>query len=250
MQIRHIFSFVAITSLFLMSFSAHSAVYKCKDVNGNITYSQTACPSHENIDKILSVNSGTGEFDVQCGIVKNFAAEIGLAVESGTDISELATEFGGEDVLSETAIKIMRSVYDYQSQPYKTTEDSVRREGEICKTEQYGAPECADFPLKFVKDYGGCTTVGESFKRYQRMSQERTGKKLQSDKEVMKQRLAKASAAAHQRDMDRREREQCLKRVDRQIKANAREAKLSNSAQSQDKLRRERRRLMESRGDC
>ncbi len=231
--------------------SVNAAVYKCKDASGNITYSQTACPHDENVDKIMNIATGSREHDVQCGMVKNFAAEVGLAVEKGMNINELAEAFGGEDQLSAKAVKIMRSVYDYQGQAFKTTEDSIAREAEICKSEQYGVPSCSDFPVSFIKQYGGCDAAGKSMTHLQRLSQQRSHKKVSDDKKLIQERVAQANRDAYARQLARQEEEQCLKAIDTKLRQNTQKARQrSQSAEQQDALRRERRELMAARGDC
>ena len=226
-----------------------AAVYKCRDAGGAVSYSQTPCSSDENTDKILDMGA-SGASGVECGIVQNFATEVGLAVEAGKPIETLAVEWGGEAALPDTAIRIMRSVYDYQSQPYKSVEESVKRETEICRDEHYGSPKCSDFPVNFIKDWGGCSVAGDDYKRRVKMAEVRTGNKRQSDNAVVQQRLARASEDAHSRQMRRQEKAECVADIDRQIKQNAKAARGANSASEQDRLRRERRGLMEARSDC
>ncbi|MCB1754990.1 MAG: DUF4124 domain-containing protein [Gammaproteobacteria bacterium] len=249
---RHVYSSraVLLALILILPLTAQATVYKCTDADGGVTYSQTPCANDEDLTKIISLHGGSQAHDVQCGIVKNFAFEVGLASKEGKTINELAAEYGGESSLSPLAVNIMRSVYQYQSQPYKTIEDSVAREAEICKSERYGVPACADFPIEFVTEYGGCGSADDSRQRLRKMADWQARQTAEPDNRQMQERLARASEDAHDRERARRDKEACLTAVENELDRNASLARQPQSPSAQEQLREERRELMLRRKGC
>ena len=233
-----------------VSLIANSAVYKCKDEQGHISYSQSVCPEAAKVDKIIKLYGGRSdnEFDVQCGLVNSFAAEIGIAVDKKRSLSDTVRSYGGVTELSPTALKIIRSVYEYQSQPYKTVQNSVNYEKERCMSEIYGAPDCSQFPVAFISSYGGCAAAADTNLRLKRMSANSSDGKLKRDNHKTSQRVASATKNAHARN-DRRVK-QCREDAQRAINRSRQEARRSQSASSQDIQRAKQRELKERLARC
>ncbi len=231
---------------------ATAAVYKCKDAGGNITYSQTACPLDEDVAKVMNISTGSDvNSGVECSIVRNFAAEIGIEQQKGRSIDDVAMTYDSfVNPISQIALQIIRSVFEYQSQPYKTIEDSIAHEDRVCKSEVYGSPVCSDFPVKFIKVYGGCRSAGNLSKRLQRLRAKSMKPNLVADNRKMNNRLEVVARQAKARDLARREKQSCLADYDSKLKINAQKSRQSQTHNKQDKLRTERRSLRSARGKC
>ncbi len=237
---------------FSLSLPANSAVYKCKDKQGHVSYSQMVCPEEAEVDKIIKLQGGrkASERDVQCGLVKSFAAEVGIAINKKQNVNDLYARYGGMKQLSPTALKIIRSVYDYQSKPYKTVQNSVEHEKERCLSEIYGVPDCSEFPLQFITSYGGCSQAADTNLRLKRMSANSSDSKLRSDNNKTNQRVASAANAARKRQQQSEQEDACKASVKMAIRRNESEARGSLSASEQDQLRQKRRSLKERLSRC
>ena len=124
---------LTLSALTLVPALGNAAVYKCIDQRDRVSYSQSACPEGQQVEKILRVPVNQRKAEVECGVLKNFVVEVGLAIEAGKSATETADIWGGEDALSPLALRVMRSVYDYQrSENFKQTEDSIDHETTRC----------------------------------------------------------------------------------------------------------------------
>ncbi|MDO6461576.1 DUF4124 domain-containing protein [Granulosicoccaceae sp. 1_MG-2023] len=190
---------------------AHSAVYKCLDEIGRVSYSQSACEADQQVEKILRVSVNERRGEVQCGILKNFVAEVGIGIEQGKSAPEVAEPWGGEDALSSLALKVIRSVYEYQRpENFKQTEDSIEHEGSRCQALEYGYPSCADFPVEFVSQYGGCDAARYATLRGRRLAEARAALPQQAPAEPQISIQEKVSmAVAEARERSRLDQAEC-----------------------------------------
>lgn len=195
------------TALLLPSMS-HAAVYKCLDERDRVSYTESECTEGQQVDKILRVQVNQRHGGVECGVLKNFAAEVGLAIEAGKSAQQTAEPWGGEEALSPLALRVLRSVYDYQrSENFKQTEDSIDHEAARCMAREYGHPSCADFPVDFVSAYGGCEAAKYATVRSRRMLEARAAmpQPVQAEPELtLQERVSLAVAQAHERDRQQR----------------------------------------------
>ncbi len=233
--------------------SASAIIYKCEDFNGNITYSQTACPKSQSLDKVMHI-ANSYDKGVECGIVRSFAAEVGLKMERNGTVPELEQSFGGADILSTLALNIIRSVHEYQSRPYRTVEDSVYHEGKICKDELYGEPRCSDFPTEFIRIYGSCLAASDVNKRIKRIAEYQL--QIRADINIasnttaaIPQQLQPAANQTRQPSL-RQVRKDCQAPFDKKLKSNREKSRQSKSVGGQDELRKQRRELRSARKDC
>lgn len=250
---RHIKTAVILSAALALGLSApaSSAVYKCKDELGNISYSQLVCPEEAQVDKIIKLHgsSGNSEFDVQCGLVKSFAAEIGIAVNKKRSLNDIVMEYGGVSQISPIALKMIRSVYEYQSQPYKTAHNSVEFEKQRCLSEVYGVPDCSHFPIAFISSYGGCASAADTNLRLKRMAENSSDSKLQRDSKSTSQQVASSTKNARKRHNDARKKS-CEESVNSAIHRNQKEARSAQSIAMQDQLRSKKRELRERLARC
>ena len=233
---------------------ASAAVYKCKDSSGGISYSQSPCTSQQSLDKVMHV---TNSYDagVECGIVRNFAAEVGLRMSEHASLKELENAFGGASELSELALKIIHSVHAFQSRPFVTVENSVHNENANCKDEIYGFPQCSDFPTDFIKIYGNCNAAADVNLRIKRINefqnpamdqQVATNQQLESSSHTSSQLSQTAGTAPS----PAQERKACLKAIDAKLRQNRESSRQALDVRGQDKLREQRRELQAARKDC
>lgn len=234
-----------------LSLPANSAVYKCKDEYGNISYSQMVCPEEAKVDKIIKLrgSGGSNEHDVQCGLVKSFAAEVGMAVNKKRSLNDIVMQYGGVSQISPIALKMIRSVYEYQSQPYKTVQNSVEFEKQRCLSEVYGVPDCSYFPVAFISSYGGCTAAADTNLRLKRMSGYSSDSKLRRDSNKTRQQVASSTQNAQERHTEARTKS-CEESVKRAIHRNKQEARSAQSVAMQDQLRFKKRELRERLARC
>lgn len=234
-----------------MSLPANSAVYKCKDQDGNISYSQMVCPEEAKVDKIIKLRGtgASGEHDVQCGLVKSFAAEVGISVNKKRSLNDIVMEYGGVNHVSPIALKIIRSVFEYQSQPYKTVQNSVEFEKQRCLSEVYGVPDCSYFPIAFISSYGGCASAADTNLRLKRMAQNSSDGKLQRDNNRTSQQVASSTKNSQKRH-DAARKKSCEESVNRAIRRNKQEARSAQSVLMQDQLRSKKRELRERYARC
>lgn len=234
-----------------LSLPANSAVYKCKDEYGHISYSQSVCPEETKVDKIIKLrgSSAASEHDVQCGLVKSFAAEVGIAVNNKRTLNDIVGLYGGVNQIPAVSLKIVRSVFEYQSKPYKTVQNSVEFEKQRCLSEVYGVPHCSDFPVSFISTYGGCSAAADTNLRLKRMSANSSKGKLLRDKKKTRQQVASATRNAQNRYADERKKG-CEEPIKQAIRRNQQEARGAQSVAKQDQLRSKKRMLRERLARC
>lgn len=100
---------------FLLSTAASARVYKCKDAEGNITYSQTTCAASSE-QKQLSRSSGTKGVDAStCRMVGKAAREVFSDIKGGKDTQAVFNSYGGLSGINPQMLNLINYVGSFRA---------------------------------------------------------------------------------------------------------------------------------------
>lgn len=104
----------------LMGTSATARVYKCKDVDGNITYSQTTCAAsseQRQLTNSRTASSANGKaVDVTtCNMVGEAAREVFSAVKAGKDAQAIINSYGGLNGINPRMLNLVNYVGSFRA---------------------------------------------------------------------------------------------------------------------------------------
>lgn len=221
-------------------------VYKCKDDNGAITYSQISCMNSSQLVEELNIgrSQNASMKHAQCGLVRNFAAETGIAVFKKVKMDRLMANYGGEKNITPEIAQIIRSVYKLQSQSYKTVENSINHENDKCIAGEYGELSCEQFPQKFVQSYGNCTDAANTALRLERISPYVWGGKYNNDgKQQASNTRNQVTYLTKNKPKPRTTSSRCFRKLTRSLESNKENSRSAQSAQEHDNYRAQRRSL-------
>lgn len=154
-----------IIALVLLIMCAHSAelraeIYKCKEADGTLTYSQTPC-SKEAPVKVQT--SGSSDSAIDCSYANKFAVSTAQLMRKGIASDEVFNRYGGLDALSRGSIGVINYVYSYRTNLDVTAERIAGLTQAKCKAKGFGDVSCEVLPLSFTESLGGCDAEeGES----------------------------------------------------------------------------------------
>jgi hypothetical protein len=147
---------LSLTAL-LFAVNASADIYKCKDADGNIMYSQTPCKNQEseNVGKSRSRNTE----ETNCSLASKFAITTARHMRAGSRSDEVFNRYGGLDSLSKGSIGVINYVYSF-----RTNDDvSEERIGGLaqakCRARSFGDIRCEALPPSFIEGIGGCDTA-------------------------------------------------------------------------------------------
>lgn len=229
------------------------AVYKCKDENGAITYSQIACMDSALLVKQLNLgrSQSASQKYSQCGLVRNFAAETGIAVFEKVPIAQLMTRYGGEQQIPPEVANIIRSVYKFQSRSYRTVENSINHENDKCIAGDYGDLTCEQFPDKFVQSYGNCTNAANTVLRLKRISPYVWGGSKNNDgKKQANYSRSQVTYITKNKPKAGTTSSLCFRKLTKKLERNKESSRSADSAREHDSYRAERRSLEKKLARC
>lgn len=128
---------------FLLSTPAIARVYKCKDADGNITYSQTTCAASSE-QKQLSNSRTTRSADTRnldattCRMVGEAAREVFYDVKTGKDAQAIFNRYGGLNGMNPRMLNLINYVGSFRSHGNITSERVSQLSMSKCRSGGFG----------------------------------------------------------------------------------------------------------------
>lgn len=136
-------------------------VFKCKEADGTLTYSQTPC-SKDPEPEVAAAPAEEPAEPLDCNHAHTFAFEAARSMQSGITSAELFQAFGGIDSLSRGAIGIVNYVYSFRTTDQVSAERIASLTEVKCQAQALGDVSCESLPQQFTKRFGGCDAAEES----------------------------------------------------------------------------------------
>ncbi|MDH3273667.1 MAG: DUF4124 domain-containing protein [Gammaproteobacteria bacterium] len=141
------------TSLFC-AVEGRADIYKCKDANGDVMYSQTPCKKQKS-KKIGNTASEKPE-PKDCSFASRFAVTTARYMRAGSRSDEIFNRYGGLDALSKGSIGVINYVYSFRTNADVTEERIGGLAQAKCRAGSFGEVSCEALPRSFTEGLGGC----------------------------------------------------------------------------------------------
>jgi len=128
-------------------------IFKCKDADGILTYSQTPCSKEA---PVTVKASGASTSAIDCSYANKFAATTARHMKNGAASDEMFDRYGGLGALSRGSIGIINYVYSFRTNDDVTAERIAGLTQAKCKAKGFGDVSCEALPLSFTEGLGGC----------------------------------------------------------------------------------------------
>lgn len=244
----------------LYSVNVHAGMYKCKDADGGITYSQSACPKNQKVDKVIKVETNLDFESTDCKYASKFATSTAKSMKSGVQSNEIFNQYGGIDSLSKGTINLINYVYKYQLSVDVSAERIAALSQTKCQAHSFGDVGCEDLPLSFTDRLGGCGFKGNEPLNEKKLVEEQPTKKEleQAQKDGEKARilaLQKAEEANQKREAQEKARiiensRKCKERYETIIDQLDARMRKGYSSEQGEVLRENRRGLKKQMAEC
>lgn len=132
---------------------AHAEIFKCKEPDGTLTFSQTPCSKEAPVTVKTSAGD-TGELN--CSYANKFAFATARTMQSGVPSAEIFNRYGGLDTLSKGTIGVINYVYSFRTNADVSAERIAGLSQAKCKARSFGDVSCEVLPLSFTETIGGC----------------------------------------------------------------------------------------------
>ena len=141
---------------------AAADIYKCKEADGSLTYSQTPCP--DNDTTVLVTESGTERIIEQrdCRYAHQFAVSTARSMRDGAASTDVFDHYGGVDSLSNGSIGIINYVYIYRTKSSVSIERIASLVETQCESGTMPQVTCTDLPIVFTDELGGCNAEADA----------------------------------------------------------------------------------------
>lgn len=128
-------------------------VFKCKEADGTLTYSQTPCATEDvAVVKIADAESEP----LECGYANKFAFATARTMQGGVPASEIFRTYGGLDALSKGSLGVINYVYSFRTADDVSAERIAGLAEAKCEARSFGDVTCETLPRAFVESIGGC----------------------------------------------------------------------------------------------
>lgn len=106
-------SLVILAAALIVSPAGEARVYKCKDAQGNVSYSQTGCPSDQ-AQKKMHVPGGSGADAETCGFVGRAARDLMRRLRGGKASDEIIASHGGPNGINPRYLSVLTYVNGFR----------------------------------------------------------------------------------------------------------------------------------------
>lgn len=136
--------FKLVTGLFCvvslsLSVPAHARVYKCKDVDGNITYSQTTCVASSE-QKQMSSSRHSQQVDVEtCRMLGKAAREVFSEIKRGKDSQAILNSYGGLGGITPHMLNLVNYVGSFRAHENISGQRVAQLSMSKCRSGGFGA---------------------------------------------------------------------------------------------------------------
>ncbi|MDH3428480.1 MAG: DUF4124 domain-containing protein [Gammaproteobacteria bacterium] len=133
-------------------------IYKCKDDDGNLMFSQTPCARQESV--VVGPSEST-KSDVDCSHANKFANTTARMMRRGFGSDEVFDYYGGLDSLSKGSVGVINYVYSFRTSAGVSLERIAGLAQAKCEARSFGNANCEALPTSFTESLGGCQAGGE-----------------------------------------------------------------------------------------
>jgi hypothetical protein len=134
---------------------AFAKIYKFKDANGSITYSQRQCPANQSTAKVLSTSKTYGSRK-DCIWPAQFAEDTARAMLGGADVHAAFGACGGVNAISKGSVNIIIYVHQFSRNENISAQRIRTLSTAKCRAGGFGTVACADLPPSYTAALGGC----------------------------------------------------------------------------------------------
>ena len=147
---------------------AQAEIFKCKEADGTLTFSQTPCSK----EAPVTVKTSAGDTsELNCSYANKFAFATARTMQGGVPSAEIFNRYGGLDALSKGSIGVINYVYSFRTNDEVSAERIAGLSQAKCKARSFGDVTCDALPPSFTETLGGCNVEG-----VEEISEERTAK--------------------------------------------------------------------------
>jgi len=141
-------------TVIFFSVGAHADIYKCKDPDGNVMYSQIPCKDQAP-ESVGSTESKSANV-MDCSLASRFAITAARHMRAGSRSDEVFNRYGGLDSLSKGTIGVINYVYSFRTNA-NVSEDRIGGLAQAkCRARSFGDVSCEALPPSFIEGLGGC----------------------------------------------------------------------------------------------
>ena len=143
-------SLLGILALLIMTLvfsdNAQAGVYRCKDANGRIAYSQLPCPAEQQSDQLRGINSTVRQDKDLCRDARELAMHAFAELRTGNDPADLFDEYGGLNYINPPTLAVINFAASLRYNP----DVSPQRVGAMafarCREGGFGKLTAGDIP--------------------------------------------------------------------------------------------------------
>ncbi len=133
-------------------------IYKCKDADGSLIYSQTPCST----EAPVTVKSSSSGSTLDCSYANKFAVATARTMQGGAASDQVFNSYGGLGVLSRGSIGVINYVYSFRTNDNVTAERIAGLAQAKCQAKGFGDVSCEALPLSFTERLGGCDAEADN----------------------------------------------------------------------------------------
>ena len=124
---------------------ALSGMYKCVNLDGQVTYSQLPCANEDENSDLRVSKSSIADAKV-CGEVGQFVVKVVNSMRQQRDAPDVIEEYGGLDGISKGALSIINYVYSFKSSKQISADRIANLSVTKCKNNAFGNLTYGDIP--------------------------------------------------------------------------------------------------------
>lgn len=158
MQNVKIIAGLLLVAALLMSDGTRADIYKCKDEDGNLMFSQTPCAREESVTVKTSRVSTS---DTDCTHANKFANATARMMRRGFGSDEVFDRYGGLGSLSKGSVGVINYVYSFRTNDGVSVERIAGLAQAKCEARSFGDASCEALPISFTERIGGCNAGDE-----------------------------------------------------------------------------------------
>lgn len=144
---------LALLTTCVLADDTRAEIFKCKEADGTLTFSQTPCST----EAPVTVRTSTGDTsEFNCSYANKFAFATARTMQSGVPSDEVFNRYGGLDALSKGTIGVINYVYSFRTNDEVSAERIAGLSQAKCKARSFGDASCDALPLSFTESLGGC----------------------------------------------------------------------------------------------
>ena len=124
---------------FMLSTHAMARVYKCKDAEGNITYSQTPCAASSEQKQLSHSSNSKGVDAATCRMVGQAAHEVFSDVKAGKDAQVIINSYGGLNGINPRMLNLVNYVGSFRAHGNISRERVAQLSVTKCRSGGFGS---------------------------------------------------------------------------------------------------------------